>query len=161
MTLSEKLALLRREKGLSQMAVAEALHGSRQAVSRWEVGTAVPSTDNLKYLSRLYGVPVDLLLDDRQELPAGRETPPAPEPDPPTAPAELEHPRAAVPRRLAAAVIGATLVLGLGVGILVGVWILPKESPPEILPLDSTQHEDISSEAKDVFSFDENLDTLE
>ena len=62
MTLSEKLALLRREKGLSQMAVAEALHVSRQAVSRWEQGAAAPSSDNLIYLSELYGITLDELI---------------------------------------------------------------------------------------------------
>lgn len=46
------------------MELAEALNISRQAVSRWEVGIAVPSTDNLKILGDLFGVSVDYLLDD-------------------------------------------------------------------------------------------------
>lgn len=37
---------------------------SRQAISRWEVGTAIPSTDSLKYLGRLYDVPLEYLLHD-------------------------------------------------------------------------------------------------
>lgn len=158
MTLGEKLVHLRKELGLSQLEAAEKLNVSRQAISRWEVGAAVPSVDNLRYLSELYGVPVDVLLDGGQDLPGGQEPPSGPEPS--AAPAEQEHPRSAVLRQLATAVIGL-LVLGLGVGILMGVWILPEESPAEVLPLDSTQHEDISSEAKDIFSFDENLDTVE
>lgn len=40
---------------------------SRQAVSKWEAGGAVPSTDNLKGLSDLFGVPVDFLLNDEDE----------------------------------------------------------------------------------------------
>lgn len=40
---------------------------SRQAISRWEVGTAVPSTDNLKILGELYGVSVDYLLNDEHD----------------------------------------------------------------------------------------------
>ena len=60
----EKLTYFRKQKGLTQANLAEALHVSRQAISRWEVGTAVPSTDNLKVLSTLYGVPVDYLLND-------------------------------------------------------------------------------------------------
>ena len=64
MTLEEKLVSLRKEKGLSQLKLAEMMHVSRQAVSRWEVGTAVPSTDNLKYLGRLYDVPLEYLLHD-------------------------------------------------------------------------------------------------
>lgn len=64
MELKEKLAALRKEKGLTQSAVAEKLDVSRQAVSRWESGTVLPSTDNLKCLSVLYEVPVDYLLNN-------------------------------------------------------------------------------------------------
>lgn len=67
MQLPEKLTGLRKQKGFTQANLAEALHVSRQAISRWEVGTAVPSTDNLKVLSALYGVPVDYLLNDNTE----------------------------------------------------------------------------------------------
>lgn len=42
MTFSEKLLALRRDAGLSQEKLAEALNVSRQAVSRWEQGTAMP-----------------------------------------------------------------------------------------------------------------------
>ena len=64
MSLAEKLVILRKQKGLTQMDLAEQLNVSRQAISRWEVGAAVPSTDNLKVLGELYGVPVDYLLND-------------------------------------------------------------------------------------------------
>lgn len=46
MELKEKLVALRKEKGLTQIAVAEKLNVSRQAISRWESGMALPSTDN-------------------------------------------------------------------------------------------------------------------
>lgn len=67
MELKEKLVALRKEKGLTQSAVAEKLDVSRQAISRWESGVALPSTDNLKSLSALYGVPVDYLLNSDTE----------------------------------------------------------------------------------------------
>lgn len=67
MQLPEKLTYLRKQKGLTQSNLAEALNVSRQAISRWEVGTAVPSTDNLKVLSTLYGVPIDYLLNDNTD----------------------------------------------------------------------------------------------
>lgn len=70
MSLQEKLVSLRKEKGLSQLEVAESVNVSRQAISKWEVGTAVPSIDNLKSLSALYGVSVDTLLDDSAVFPA-------------------------------------------------------------------------------------------
>lgn len=64
MTLATKLVSLRKEKGLTQMELAEKLNVSRQAISRWEVGAAVPSIDNLKVLTELYGVSIDYLLND-------------------------------------------------------------------------------------------------
>lgn len=63
----EKLFLLRKEKRLTQMQVAEEIKVSRQAVSGWETGTVVPSIENLKSLSILYGVPVDYLLNEENE----------------------------------------------------------------------------------------------
>ena len=47
---------------MTQEFVAETLGVSRQAVSKWENGTADPTTANLFALARLYGVaPEDLL----------------------------------------------------------------------------------------------------
>lgn len=62
MKLEEKLISLRKEKGLSQMKLAEMMNVSRQAISRWEVGAAVPSTDNLKFLGNLYGVSLEFFV---------------------------------------------------------------------------------------------------
>lgn len=73
MSLQEKLTNLRKEQKLSQLEVAEAISVSRQAVSKWEAGTTVPSTDNLKFLSDLYGVSVDYLLDNGVDTPAPPE----------------------------------------------------------------------------------------
>ena len=74
MKLEEKLVSLRKAKGLSQMNLAEMMNVSRQAISRWEAGTAVPSTDNLKYLGRLYDVPLEYLLNDDAPDPALQES---------------------------------------------------------------------------------------
>lgn len=59
MKLNEKIVSLRKKKGLSQQDLAEALDVSRQAVSRWEVGTSIPSMENLLALSKLFEIPVD------------------------------------------------------------------------------------------------------
>lgn len=74
MKLNEKLVFLRKEQNLSQMQVAEKLGVSRQAISRWEQGVALPSTENLKFLGELYGVPVDSLLNDNAELAIPKNT---------------------------------------------------------------------------------------
>lgn len=64
MRLEEKLQLLRKERGLSQEALAEQLDVSRQAVSKWESGQSYPETEKLIALGRLYGVTLDSLLND-------------------------------------------------------------------------------------------------
>ena len=66
MELSERLVHLRKQKGLSQFDVAETLHVSRQAISKWESGSSIPSTDNLRLLGNLYGVTVDFLLNGEE-----------------------------------------------------------------------------------------------
>ncbi len=66
MRLEEKLIHLRKEKGLTQLELAEAVKVSRQAVSKWESGGGIPSTENLRGLSELYGVSVDYLLNEEE-----------------------------------------------------------------------------------------------
>lgn len=66
MTFSEKLLRLRKREGLSQEELALYLNVSRQAVSRWEQGTAMPDAGNLVKLKERFGVSVDWLLEDAQ-----------------------------------------------------------------------------------------------
>lgn len=68
MELSKKVKALRKKQGLSQLELAEKIFVSRQAISGWEAGTSRPSTENLQCLSKLYAVPLEVLLDDKQEL---------------------------------------------------------------------------------------------
>lgn len=79
MELKEKLVALRKEKGLTQLAVAEKLDVSRQAISRWESGVVLPSTDNLRCLSSLYEVPIDYLLKEDSERKSNPDNEPAPD----------------------------------------------------------------------------------
>ena len=68
MTIGEKIAKARREKRLTQEELADRLGVSRQAVSKWESGAALPETDKLARLSGLLGVSCDYLLcDDASE----------------------------------------------------------------------------------------------
>lgn len=64
MELNKKLVALRKKKGMTQEELAEAIKVSRQAISRWEVGTALPSADNLMWLSKFYEVSTDELMGD-------------------------------------------------------------------------------------------------
>ena len=70
MKLDEKLVSLRKEKGITQLKVAEELDISRQAISRWESGVAMPSTENLRRLSELQSVPLDYFINEDSEQPA-------------------------------------------------------------------------------------------
>lgn len=64
MKLSEKLYKLRKEHGLSQEQLADALGVSRQAISKWEGGAAIPEVEKLLALSKYFGVTTDYLLND-------------------------------------------------------------------------------------------------
>lgn len=64
MNLSEKIVMHRKSAGLSQEELAEKLNLSRQAVSRWESGTAMPDAGNILQLSKLFDVTADYLLND-------------------------------------------------------------------------------------------------
>ena len=65
--LSEKLYKLRKNSGLSQEQLAEQLNVSRQAISKWEQGTAVPESEKLISISNYFDVTVDYLLKDDTE----------------------------------------------------------------------------------------------
>lgn len=59
MTFGEKLQLLRKGRGWSQERLAEEIPISRQAVSKWESGAAMPDTENVLRISQLFGVSTD------------------------------------------------------------------------------------------------------
>ncbi|MBR2341649.1 MAG: helix-turn-helix transcriptional regulator [Clostridia bacterium] len=68
MTLQEKLTTLRKQKGLSQDALADKLYVSRQAVYKWETGQSIPDIEKLRVLSSLYNVSIDNLLNNKEEI---------------------------------------------------------------------------------------------
>ena len=67
MRFSEKLADQRRRQGLSQEQLADRLGVTRQSVSKWESGAAMPELNKLVALSELFGVSVDYLVKDWME----------------------------------------------------------------------------------------------
>ncbi|MBO7319345.1 MAG: helix-turn-helix transcriptional regulator [Clostridia bacterium] len=68
MKLHEKIYSQRRLKGFSQEELAEKLGVSRQAVSKWETGEALPEITKLKGLAEVFGVTTDFLLNDNQDV---------------------------------------------------------------------------------------------
>ena len=75
MKLSEKILTLRKRESLSQEELAAQLGVSRQAISRWEQGTAQPEANNIFQLSRLFGVSADVLLDESRDLETEKSAP--------------------------------------------------------------------------------------
>ncbi len=65
MIFSEKLQILRKNKGLTQEAFAEKLNVSRQAVAKWESGLVYPDIFNLIQISNMMNVSVDYLVKDQ------------------------------------------------------------------------------------------------
>ena len=66
MKLNEKIFYCRRKAGLSQEALAEELGVSRQAVSKWETGDAVPEIGKLLALAKTFDVTTDWLLSEEE-----------------------------------------------------------------------------------------------
>ncbi len=62
MNFSENLRRLRKAKDIKQEALAEAMNVSRQTVSKWENGTAMPDFKKLNALAEYFGVTMDELL---------------------------------------------------------------------------------------------------
>ena len=65
MVFSEKLQILRKNKGLTQEELAEKLGVSRQAVAKWETSLVYPDIYNLIQISNLMNVSVDYLVKDQ------------------------------------------------------------------------------------------------
>ena len=77
LTIGQRIAMKRRELGISQIELGERMGVSRQSVSKWEADGAIPEIDKLIALSKLFGVSVGWLLgvecDTQPEVPAEAE----------------------------------------------------------------------------------------
>ena len=62
MEFGEKLQELRKNRGLTQEELAEALFVSRTAISKWESGRGYPNIDSIKGISKFFAVSIDDLL---------------------------------------------------------------------------------------------------
>ena len=114
MDLGRRIQELRRGQRLSQEKLAEQMEVSRQAISKWESGAAIPEVDKLIQLARFFGVTVDELLGvrppevSRQSFPMGEQAPGlAPEP-----PEEMETPRPPTQEERLHALEGMVAALG-------------------------------------------------
>ena len=68
MTIGEKITELRVAANISQEQLAEKISVSRQSVSKWEMGQALPQIDKVLQLCELFQVSTDELLHDKISL---------------------------------------------------------------------------------------------
>ena len=68
MTIGEKIAQLRVAAGISQELLAEKIDVTRQSVSKWEVGQALPQIDKVLQLCEIFNVSADELLRDKLDI---------------------------------------------------------------------------------------------
>ena len=73
MEFHEKLAELRKSKGLTQEELAGELFVSRTAISKWESGRGYPSIDSLKEISRYFSVTIDELICPKEMITAAED----------------------------------------------------------------------------------------
>ena len=59
---------LREKNNLTQEQLAERIHVTRQAVSRWETGEPLPNTETFKLLSQVFDVSITTLLGSPRQL---------------------------------------------------------------------------------------------
>ena len=73
MEFNEKLQELRKNKGLTQEELAEALYVSRTAISKWESGRGYPSLESLKEIAKYFSVTIDELLSSDEIMSIAQE----------------------------------------------------------------------------------------
>lgn len=64
MKFCDKLQKIRKENNVTQEQLADKLSVSRQAVSKWESGTAYPDTEKLIQISKIFNTSLDELIND-------------------------------------------------------------------------------------------------
>ena len=64
--IGRRIAFFRKERGVTQKELAEFLHISYQAVSKWESGKSLPAVEMLHGISKLLNVTVDALLNEEE-----------------------------------------------------------------------------------------------
>ena len=70
MEFKDKLLSLRKEKGLTQEQLAEALFVSRTAISKWESGRGYPSLASLQEIAKYFSITIDKLINQEEIIKA-------------------------------------------------------------------------------------------
>ena len=65
--IKNKIRELRISKNLTQQQLADELHVTKQAISKWEKGKSVPDISSIELLAEFFGVSVDYLVNDHSD----------------------------------------------------------------------------------------------
>ena len=68
MNIADRIQSLRKQKGMSQIELADAIGVSRQAVSKWESEQTIPDLDKIVAMSEIFGTTTDYLLKGIEPL---------------------------------------------------------------------------------------------
>lgn len=143
MRFEERLVALRKQKGLSQEKLAEAVGVSRQSVNKWENGLVIPGSEYLIQLSKLYGVTLDELVNEERELkvePNGKQEPALP-PEP-----EITDTKKLRTSPLAKIIIVAICVVVSVIAICVGIYsFYSREEGRDIVPIEDLKEREVDT----------------
>ena len=64
---------LRKEKGLTQIELADALHYSNKAISKWEKGDSLPDAETLYEIAKFFNVSIEYLFTNHDEVILNKE----------------------------------------------------------------------------------------
>ena len=123
MTIGERIAQIRKERGLSQEAFGESLGVTRQSISKWESNTSIPDVDKLLAINKLYKVSIGWIL--------GEDVPPTQEKEQELTEEQLLMVEKIVEKYIAAIPVAKAkkwkgwqkAFVGFG-GVLVGFWTI-------------------------------------
>ena len=112
--IARNIASLRQQMGMTQLELAEKLHYSDKAVSKWERGESIPDVGVLKQIADLFHVTVDSLLKDGTETLPSAET------------SVSQHTR----RIITAITLTATAALAFLMFLILRTWLVLAYLPP-------------------------------
>ena len=144
----EKIYNLRKEKGVSQEELAEAVNVARPTISRWENNTVIPTTENIQKLCAFFGVEINCFLSEEEiaVVNAGQEIQPV---------AGEIKPSRFKTLKIVSAVLGITalIICVIVCGIAAYAYIMPDEEWAWTDTVDSVNYEGIIFLILGIFAF--------
>lgn len=112
MDIGKKISLLRKNKGLKQKELADILHVTDKAISRWESGIGNPDVTMLPQIAKVFDVSLDYLLSDEEGLPK-----PTVDEKPFEEPKVKKKPSKKIITIIVSSIVALVVIVGCAVGI--------------------------------------------